>query len=112
MINFDDYVNENRTEHNINWPYIPEYPYRILSIGGWRSGKTNVLLKLIEKQPDIDQIYLYSKYPYEAKYQHLIKIHEKVIIITILELILSIQMICMMFTKIFVITILMKKIKY
>ena len=26
MINFDDYVNENKTEHNLNWPYIPDYP--------------------------------------------------------------------------------------
>ena len=27
MINFDDYVNENITEHNKNWPYIPDHPY-------------------------------------------------------------------------------------
>ena len=26
MINFDDYVNENKTEHNLKWPYIPDYP--------------------------------------------------------------------------------------
>ena len=26
MINFDDYVNENKTEHNENWPYIPDHP--------------------------------------------------------------------------------------
>ena len=32
------------------------------------SGKTNVLLNLIENQPDIDKIYLYTKDPYEAKY--------------------------------------------
>ena len=30
MINFDDYTNENKTEHNKNWPYIPDHPYRIL----------------------------------------------------------------------------------
>ena len=71
MINFDDYVNENKTEHNKNWPYIPDHPYRILIIGGSGSGKTNVLLNLIENQPDIDKIYLYSKDPYEAKYQYL-----------------------------------------
>ena len=41
MINFDDYVNENKTEHNKNWPYIPDHPYRILIIGGSGSGKTN-----------------------------------------------------------------------
>ena len=63
MINFDDYVNENKTEHNKNWPYIPDKPYRILIIGGSGSGKTNVLLNLIENQPDIDKMYLYAKVP-------------------------------------------------
>ena len=28
MINFDHYVSENRTEHNRNWPYTPDHPYR------------------------------------------------------------------------------------
>ena len=78
MINFNYYTNENRTEHNKNWPYIPDHPYRILIIGGSGSGKTNLLLNLIENQPDIDKIYLYAKDPYEAKYQYLIKIREKV----------------------------------
>ena len=41
-------------------------------IGGSGSGKINVLLNLIENQPDIDKIYLYTKDPYEAKYQYLI----------------------------------------
>ena len=72
MINFDDYVNENKTEHNKNWPYTPDHPYRILIIGGSGSGKTNALLNLIENQLDIDKIYLYAKDPYEAKYQYLI----------------------------------------
>ena len=35
-------------------------------------------MNLIEKQPDIDKIYLYVKDPYEAKYQYLIKIHVKI----------------------------------
>ena len=78
MINFDDYVNENKTEHNKNWPYIPDHPYRILIIGGSGSGKTNVLLNLIENQPDIDKIYLYAKDSYEAKYQYLINKRERV----------------------------------
>ena len=39
MINFDNYVNENKTKHNKNWPYIPDHPYRILIIGGSGSGK-------------------------------------------------------------------------
>ena len=53
MINFDDYVNENKTvqelrSHNKNWPYISNHTYRILIIEGSGSGKTNVLLNLIE----------------------------------------------------------------
>ena len=28
IINFDDYKNENRTERNKNWPYIPDKPCR------------------------------------------------------------------------------------
>ena len=39
MINFDDYVNKNKTEHNKNQPYIPDHPYRILITGGSESGK-------------------------------------------------------------------------
>ena len=35
-------------------------------------------MNLIEDQPDIDKIYLHAKDPYEAKYQYLIKICEKV----------------------------------
>ena len=35
--------------------------------------KTNSLFNLIIQQPDIDKIYLYTKDPYEAKYQILIK---------------------------------------
>ena len=78
MIIFDDYVHENKTEHNRNWPYIQIIRYIILIIGGSGSGKTNVLLNLIENQPAIDKIYLYAKDRYEAKYQYLINIREKV----------------------------------
>ena len=67
MINFDDYTNENKTEHSSIWPYIPDYPYRILIIGGSGSGKTIALLNLINDQPDIDKVYLYAKDPYEVK---------------------------------------------
>ena len=78
MIDFDDYTNENRTEHNKNWPHTPDKPYRILIIGDSGSGKTNVLLNSIENQPDIDKIYLSAKDPYEAKYQYLINKREGV----------------------------------
>ena len=60
MINFGDYVNENKMEHNPKWPYISDHPYRILMIGGSGSGKTDLLLNLINNQPDIDKIYLYA----------------------------------------------------
>ena len=78
MINFDNYVNANKTKHYKNWPYILDHPYRILIIGGSGSGKTNLLLNLKENQPDIDKIYLYAEDPYEAKYQYLINKREGV----------------------------------
>ena len=68
----------NKTEHNLNWPYIPDHPYRIFIVGDSESGKTNALLNLINNQPDIDKIYLYAKDPYEAKYQYSINKGEKV----------------------------------
>ena len=73
MTNFDDYTNENKTEHNLKWPYIPDHPYRILIIR-----ETNALLNLIKNQSDMDKIYLYAKDPNEAKYQYFIKKREKV----------------------------------
>ena len=42
----------------------------MLIVGGSGFWKSNVLLNLIENQPDIDKIYLYAKDPYEAKYQY------------------------------------------
>ena len=58
MINLDEYTNENKTEHNLKCPYIPDHPYRILIVGGSGSRKTNALLNLINNQPDIDKIYV------------------------------------------------------
>ena len=78
MINFDDYTNENKIEHNSKWPYIPDHPYRMLIVGGSGSGKTNALLNLINNQPDNDKTYLYAKVPYKAKYQYLTNKREKV----------------------------------
>ena len=71
MKNYDQSVKIN---HNPNWLYIPDNPYKILIIGGSWSGKTNVLLNLIKNQrPDIDKIYLFK-----SKYQLLIYGREKV----------------------------------
>ena len=72
------------------------------------SGKTNALLNRINKQPDIDKIYLYAKDPYEAKYQFLINKGESTGLKNILLIqkhLLSIQMICRMFTRILMIVI-------
>ena len=78
MINFDDYVNENKTEHNKNRSYIPDHPYRILIIGGAGSEKTNALINLINEQNDTDKTYLYARDLNKPKYEYLIKKHEDV----------------------------------
>ena len=39
MINFDDYANEKKIEHNLKQPYIPDHLYRILTIDSFGSGK-------------------------------------------------------------------------
>ena len=76
MVNLDNYTNENKTEHNLKWPYIPDHSYRIWIIGGLGSGKAHALLNWINHQPDIDEIYLYAKDSYEKKYQFSIKKRE------------------------------------
>ena len=54
--------------HNTNWSYIPDHPYRILIIGGSGSGKTNVLYNLIKhQQTDIDKIYFIHKRSIQIK---------------------------------------------
>ena len=59
-------LKKNKTKHNQNWPYIPDHLYRTLITGDCGSEKRNALLTLINYQPDIDQIYLYAKDPYDA----------------------------------------------
>ena len=50
MINLDNIANNNNHNRNEKWPYISDHPYRILTIGGSGSGKTNKLLNLINEQ--------------------------------------------------------------
>ena len=44
----DDFIEENKTKRNLNWPYILDHPLRIIIMGDSRSGKTNALLNLIK----------------------------------------------------------------
>ena len=76
MINLDSITNENNKEHTEKWPFIQDYPYRILIISGSGSGKTNALLNLIKEKDDIDKIYLYAKDLSELKYEFFIKKRE------------------------------------
>ena len=39
MFNLDVLTNENNKDRNKKWPHIPDYPYRMLIIGGSGSGK-------------------------------------------------------------------------
>ena len=68
MINLDSITSENNKKHNKNWPYIPDYPYRIIIIGGSGSGKRNTLINLINEEKDIDKIYLNARDLSEPKY--------------------------------------------
>ena len=102
MINFDDVVKENIKKHKPNSSQIPGHPYRILIIGDSGSVKTNSLFNPINEEPDIDKIYLYTKDPYEAKYQFLIKktsILPEQSILMIKKFLLNTQTMWMIFIK-------------
>ena len=65
-------LQNNIKEHNLNWPQIPEHPYRKLPVASSGTGERNALLNLINHKPDIDKTYLYAKNSYKAKYQLII----------------------------------------
>ena len=76
MLNFDYLTKEDIKEHTPIWPEIPDHPYRILIVGGSGPEKTNVLLNLINNEPETDNFFLYAIDPYEAKHQLLINKRE------------------------------------
>ena len=69
MFNLDTVTTKNDNKY---------WPYSMLIIGLSGSGKTNVLLNLIQQDNKnlIDKIYLYAKDLNEPKYQFLIKTRE------------------------------------
>ena len=61
MFNLDDITNKNNEDQNNKWPCILNRSCRILTIGGYGSGKSNALINLIKEQDSvIDKIYLYG----------------------------------------------------
>ena len=76
IINFDYITKEDIKDHNPKWSQIPDHLYKLLRSGGSGSEKTNSLFNLISHQPDIDEIYLCAKNPYEEKYQLVINKRE------------------------------------
>ena len=72
MFSLDDITSKHNEEHNLERPYVPDHPYRMLIIGGSGSGKTNALLNLIKKLDQsnpIGKTYLYAKDLNKPKYQ-------------------------------------------
>ena len=77
MINFYDYTDEKKIDHNSKQSFITDHPCRIFVVSVSGSGKTNPLSNLINNQPHIYTTYLYQKDPYQVKCQYLINKREK-----------------------------------
>ena len=58
MKNYNESIEIN---HNPNWLYIPDHPYRILIIGGSVLWKTNALLNLIKHEWSINCLLMDEK---------------------------------------------------
>ena len=72
MLNLDEILGNKQKQDN--------WPFRILIIGPSGTGKTNLLLNIIQKLNDtdpIDKIYLYVKDLSEPKYEYLINKREQ-----------------------------------
>ena len=111
MIYFDITTKRKIKQYSPNWTKIHDHPCHILVIGGSGLRRTNVLLNLMIYQPEIDQIFLFTKDSYEPKYQVSINKCKQpgLKISNIHRLPLNIGKIWMMFTQISVITIQIKK---
>ena len=48
-INYGDITKEKINKHYLNWLQIPDYPRRILTIGGSRCEKPSALINLIKQ---------------------------------------------------------------
>ena len=57
---------------------MPDHLYRIIIVGDSGPGKTSTLFMLINKQNDIDKVYLYARDLSETKYEYLIQKREDV----------------------------------
>ena len=65
--------------HNQDWLYILDHPFRISIIGCSGPGKTNALCNLTKSEkPDNEKTYLYVKGPHESQCQLLINGRGKV----------------------------------
>ena len=71
MLNLANIVSNKNENKNNNWPF------RMLIIGPSSSGKTNILLHLLNNLHPIDKIYLYAKDIHEPKYEYLINKREQ-----------------------------------
>ena len=48
MISFDNFTGDDEIAHNLNWLWIPDHPYGVITMEGSGSGKTDTLINLIK----------------------------------------------------------------
>ena len=111
MFNLDTITNKNNKNGDKNWSYT------MLIIRSSRSGKTNALLNLIQKQNNnkaIDKIYLCPKDLSKSKYQFLIekRVNSGIKDYNDPTTFINIQIVWMMFTAILITTIQKGKEKF
>ena len=70
IINSGDYAVKNKTQHNRNWPYILDHPYKVLIAADSGSGKTNALLHLINHLNHFDDPEAFTEYSNDTQYVH------------------------------------------